>query len=71
MKNASATDKDIRLRKWCMECAMKATGISATAEWMVGQAQQLYDWITAGSSNDCITVVVVDLIPPKEQGKKP
>lgn len=49
MSKHSATDKNIRLRKWCLEYAMRATGISATAEWMIGQAQQLYDWVTSTS----------------------
>lgn len=47
MKSTSKNDKDIRLRKWCLEFATKATGMPDSTEWVIEQAQKLYDWVTS------------------------
>ena len=41
------TTSEIALRKWCVEQAVKITGVSGRVEWTIVQAQQLYDWITS------------------------
>jgi hypothetical protein len=47
MKNFFKKQREIKLRKWCVEQAMKAVDATGTPPCPEREAQRLYDWVTA------------------------
>lgn len=47
MSKHSATDKDIRLRKWCVEQASKMTARVLGGDSLIKVSKDIYNWVTS------------------------